>query len=368
MKTSGISVLMTCAAMAVRAAVPTPAQMRGPFPILSIPYREDGSVDERVLAREAQWVCDSGCPGVIWGQSNDSIDLLTRAEKSRCFEAVAGALEGRDITLALGADGTNTAELVEIAAEIEAVAARHPTTRLAMISRPPDDVRGERDIESAWDALASVAKRPVIFQTYGTPDTPTPSVDLLVRLAARHPDIYGYVKEEASGYSAVERMAEENGHRPPLKTLFAGWGAWQGLLQMRHCGCEGFITERCAYAPLLAAVWSAYERGERGTGLAVPFAMFRLLCDQRNFPAGLRGYSLYLLMCEGVFENLVSRQYVNARVTEGGSFGVGHEWKLETVELTEVQKAEIRLLHRDMVDYCRGLRSAGTATKGETAK
>ena len=333
------------------AVVPSVQQMKGMFPIMSTTYFEDGAVEYEGLKRETAFVAASGCPGVIWGQSNDAIDLLTREEKRRCFEACASAAEGLDITLALGANGTNTAEMLEIAADIEAVAARHPKTRLAMISRPPDDVRSQEDIEKAWGALATVAKRPVIFQTYGTKETPTPEVMLLVRLAERHPEIYGYIKEEAAGYGAVERMQEENRHRPTLKTLMAGWGGWQLLLQMRHCGCEGLVTERCAYAPLLGKLWSVYKSGNRGVRLAEAFAMFRLLCDQRNFPDGLRGYHLYLLEKEGVFRNRVSRQYKNADVKDAGSFGTGHEWKLETVKLNALQMEELDLLYEDMMDY-----------------
>ena len=344
------TVLTLCALFA---AVPSVREMRGPFPIMSIPYHEDGAVDYEVVAKEALWVCDSGCPGVILGQSNDSVDLLTHEEKFLSYEAAAKALEGRNITLTFGANGTNAAEMVEIAREIEKIAARHPTTRIAMISRPPDDVRSEADIEAAWDALAAVAKRPVIFQTYGTDKTPTPSVELIARLAKRHPDQYGYVKEEAAGYGAVERMLKENRERPHMKTLFAGWGGWQLLVQMRHCGCEGLVTERCAYAPILACMWRQFEKGERGVKLASAYAMFRLLCDQRNFPAGLRGYSLYMLQREGVFKNLVSRQYRDAKVTEGGSFGAGRNWKLETVKLTDLQKKEIDLLIKDMMDFCK---------------
>lgn len=147
--------------------VPLPRDMRGPFPIMSTPYFDDGSVDYKALGREAQWVDDCGCPGVIWCQSNDAVDLLTADEKFKGFEACAQAVEGRKITLALGANGTNATEMLEIAAEIERVAARHPTAKIAMISRPPDDVRSEAELEAAWDALGKVAKRPVIFQTYG---------------------------------------------------------------------------------------------------------------------------------------------------------------------------------------------------------
>ena len=340
------ALLTTCFAV-----VPTARQMRGPFPIMSTPYFADGAVDYEGLARELSFVVKSGCPGVIWCQSNDAVDLLTTEEKYRGFEACAKAAEGKDVTLTLGVNGTNTAHMLELAAEVELIAARHPTTRLAMASRPPDDVRSEADIEAAWTALAKVTKRPVVFQTYGTGQTPTPSVSLLVRLAKGHPDIFGFVKEEADGYSAVVRMAELTAAKPVIHSALAGWGGWQWLIQLRHCGCDGLVTERVAFAPVLAKIWRIYESGERGLPLTEAYAMFRLLCDQRNFPGGLRGYPLYFLEKEGVFRNRVSRQYVNRKVTEGGSFGVGNAWKLETVALDARQKAELDLLYLDMLEY-----------------
>ena len=333
------------------AAVPRVDEMRGPFPIMSTPYHEDGAVDYDALAREAQWTDDCGCPGVIWCQSNDAVDLLTIEEKFKGFEACAKAVEGRKIVLALGANGTNATEMLEIAAEIERVAGRHPSAKVAMISRPPDDARSQGDIESAWDALGRIAKRPVIFQTYGTKDTPTPSVELVVRLAERHPHAFGYVKEEAAGWEANERMLKENAAKPAMKTVFAGWGGWQWLLQLRQCGSEGLVTERCAYAPILGEIWRRYERGERGLKLTEAYAMYRLLIDQRNMPGGLRGYSLYLLKKEGVFRNMVSRQYEKANVTEGGSFGAGRRWKLDKVTLNDLQKKELDLLYDDMMEF-----------------
>ena len=339
------------ACAALHGSVPTPAEMRGPFPIMSTPYHEDGAVDYDALGRETQWVADCGCPGVIWCQSNDTIDLLTAEEKFKGFEACAKAAEGRDIVLALGANGTNTVEMLELAVEIERIAERHPRAKIAMISRPPDDVRSQDAIEAAWDALGKVAKRPVIFQTYGTKETPTPSVELLARLAERHPNAFGYVKEEAAGWEANERMMKETGLKPPFKTVFAGWGGWQWLLQLRHCGSEGLVTERCAYAPILAEIWRRYERGERGLSLTEAYAMYRLLIDQRNMPGGLRGYSLYLLCREGIFRNMVSRQYEKAKITEGGSFGAGRKWKLDAVELNDLQKRELDLLHEQMMEF-----------------
>lgn len=340
-------------AASLRAAVPTPKEMRGPFPILSTPYHEDGSVDYDALASEVRWTDDSGCPGMIWCQSNDAIDLLTTEEKLRGFEACAAAAEGRSAVLALGANGTNATEMLELAAAIERVAERHPSAKVAVVSRPPDDVRAESELEAAWDALGRAVRRPVIFQTYCSDLTPTPSVEMMVRLAKRHPHAFGYVKEEAAGASANERMLLERAAKPAVKTVFSGWGGWQWLYQMRRCGSEGLVTERCAYAPLLAAIWREAEKGKDADTdrLTAGYALYRLLIDQRNFPGGLRGYSLYLLQKAGVFRNRVSRQYREVRVTEGGSFGVGREWKLEDVALTDSQKAELDDLYATMLRF-----------------
>ena len=341
-------VLALCALLA---AVPSVEEMRGPFPIMSTPYFEDGAVDYDGLKREAAWLIRCGTPGAIWCQSNDAIDLLSTEEKFRGFEACAAACEGANIVLTLGANGTNATEMLEIAVEIERVAARHPTTKIAMISRPPDDVRTEAELETAWDALGKVVKRPVIFQTYCSEKTPTPSVELLVRLAKKHPAVFGYVKEEAAGNSANERMVLENAAKPAMKRVLSGWGGWQWLYQLRQCGSEGLVTERVAYAPLIMRIWREYLRGDPDGKMTEAFAMYRLCIDQRNFPGGgLRDYSLYFLEKEGIFRNRVSRRYADAKETEGGSFGTSRKWKLDVVKIPDRQRKELDLLYGKIMD------------------
>ena len=332
----------------------TSAMMRGPFPIMSTPYFEDGSVDYDGLAREVRYLEKCGSPGAIWCQSNDAVDLLTRDEKFKGFEVCAEAAEGLNVVLALGANGTNMVQLLELAKEIEAVAARHPKAKIAMISRPPDDARAEADIEKAWSELGKIAKRPVIFQTYGTKNTPTPSVDLIARLAKAYPHCFGYVKEEASGWGACERMIAENKHKPEIKRVMAGWGGWQWLIQLRECGCEGLITERVAYAPILTAIWREFENESRENDdrLTQAFALYRLMIDQRNFPGGgLRDYSLYYLVKEGVFKTTVTRRYADAKETEGGSFGSGKNWKLSVLDLPDIKRRELDRLHETMMRF-----------------
>ena len=329
------------------------AILEGPFPILSTPYFEDGSVDFESLAKQVRFVEKSGCPGAIFGQSNDSIDLLTWDERTNAFEVCATAAEGLSLTMAFGANGTNTAHMLEIAAAIGQTSARHPNVRFAIVSRPPNDARSEADIEGAWDALGSAVELPVIMQTHGAKNVPEPSVASMIRLAKKHPDVFGYIKEEAAGDSANQRMVEENAARPAIKAVFSGWGGWQWLYQLRQCGSSGLITERVAFAPILGYIWKLWKAGERGERLAAAYAMYRLMIDQRNFPGcvGLRGYSMYYLQKEGLAASMVSRQYLHREVTEGGTFGWGDGWKLESVSLSDRQLAELDLLYTGMIEF-----------------
>lgn len=52
---------------------------------------------------------------------------------------------------------------------------------------------------------------------------------------------------------------------------------------------------------------------------------------------------------DGMRGQTVSRRYANARATEGGSFGSGKAWKLDPVEISDRQKAELDLLYREIV-------------------
>lgn len=309
--------------------------MRGPFPIMSTPYLEDGQVDYATLAKACQFVADCGCKGVIWGQSNDAIDLLTLEEKKSAFEACAAALEGRAITLTLGCNGVDKQEMLEQAAAVEEVALRHPSTHIAIISRPPDGGKTQADIEEYYTALGRVAQRPVIIQTYVNKTCPAPEVELLVRLARKFPAVFGYIKEESEGLKANERMRAEVAAKPTMHTVFSAWGGWQWLYQARQCGSEGLITERCAYADLLAEIWRHLESGDAEGKLDLAYGMLMsFLTLERTIPGNsLRGYSLEILRQRGVFKNLVSRDYV--KPSERG------KWKLHTQAISPAQAAEI---------------------------
>ena len=334
---------------AAAAEVPTPSDIRGAYPILTTPYLADGSVDYDSLVKEAEWTDVAGVQGIIWPQSDDSIDLLTTDEKKCGMSALAEAAKGFRARLCLGVEGRSTDEMLELARYGEELSAKFETrvpqlstfnsklsTRIVFISRPADDCRTQEELERYYEALAAVAKRPVIIQTYNGDKCPAPSVELLVKLATRHPGIYGWIKEEVrDGFEANRRMKAELVAKPPLKTIFSAWGGWQWLYQSRHLGSEGVISERAALAPTLAEIWRLMEAKDATGALDTAYAKYLLAINlMQTVPGDLRGYQLVFFKEKGIFRTTASRTCVDKDKDP-------YSWKLDVLEVEDGIKAEI---------------------------
>ncbi|GHT20882.1 hypothetical protein FACS189464_3030 [Bacteroidia bacterium] len=267
---------------------------------------------------------------MIWPQSNDSIDLLTVEEKLRGMEVLAEATRDRRSALCLGVQGKDTEEMLVFAKHAEKLAPA------AIISRPPDSGKTEEDMREYWRALAAVANRPVIIQTTGgnAYKGPTPSVNLLVELARESP-YFGYVKEESN--PVMPRMRELIAAKPVIRRVFSAWGGW-GWLHQSRIGTEGLITERAAYADLLARIWNLMESDTDSSALADAFGRLLVMLTLREtVPGGdLRGPHLYVLKKRGVFTNMVSREFgPNNSIPKEPVFS---ELKLSQEDIDEIER------------------------------
>jgi dihydrodipicolinate synthase/N-acetylneuraminate lyase len=306
MTLAGASSLWVKAVLGAAAAgkpVAADPRIRGPFPILTTPFTEAGEVDYEVLARQARFVDWAGCPGMIWPQSGDSVDLLTTDEKLRGMEVLAEASRGLRTALCLGVQGKDTEEMLVFAQHAEKLAPA------AIISRPPDSGRTEDDLRQYWRALAVVAQRPVIFQTTGgvAYKGPVPSVPLMLEFAREFAH-FGYIKEEAA--PIITRTRELVAARPPIRRVFSARGA-HGWMYEAHLGTEGLITERAVYADVLTRIWELQQSGTEADTMRDAYAKLLLMFNLgQHLPGGdLRGYQLYVWKKRGVFRNMVSRQY-----------------------------------------------------------
>jgi len=282
-------------------------RIQGPFLILSTPFTASGAVDFDSLAKEARYVDWCECPGMIWPQSGDSIDLLTTDEKLKGMDVLAETSRDLSTTsLCLGVQGKDTAEMLEFAEHAERLAPA------AIISRPPDLGKTQDDMRQYWRALAAVTKRPVILQTTGgvAYRGPAPSVDLLIELAKEFPN-FGYVKEEAG--SVIARMRALLAAKPPIRRIFGARGGFGWLYEL-HLGAEGLITERAIYADVLTRIWRLHQSGSDPDALRDAYSKFLLMINLgRTHPGDLRGYQLYLWKKRCIFKTTTSRHYGSNR-------------------------------------------------------
>jgi len=289
--------------LADTSAAPDP-RIQGPFLILSTPFTASDAVDFDALAKQACYVDWCGCPGMIWPQSGDSVDLLTTDEKLKGMEVLAKTARKLNTTaLCLGVQGKDTAEMLMFAEHVEKLAPP------AIISRPPDSGKREDDLRRYWQALAAVTKRPVFIQTTGGAayKGPIPSVDLLIELAKAFPN-FGYVKEEAG--NVIARTRALLAAKPPIRRVFSARGGFGWLYELR-LGSEGLITERAIYADVLTRIWKLHQSGSDPAALRDAYSKFLLMLNlNRTHPGSdLRGIQLYLWKKRGVFQTMVSRHY-----------------------------------------------------------
>jgi dihydrodipicolinate synthase/N-acetylneuraminate lyase len=303
-------------------------KIQGPFLILSTPFTASGAVDFDALAKQARYVDWCGCPGMIWPQSGDSVDLLTTDEKLQGMEVLAKTSRGLRTALCLGVQGKDTADMLVYAKHAEKLAPA------AMISRPPDSGKTQDDMLQYWRALASVTRRPVFHQTTGgvAYRGPVPSVELLTELAKEFPN-FGYVKEEAG--DVIARMRALVAAKPPIRRVFGARGGYGWLYELR-LGAEGLITERAIYADVLTRVWQLHRSGSDPDALRDAYSKFLLMINlSRTHPGDLRGYQLYLWKKRGVFRTMVSRHYGPNRTIPASP--IFSELKLSKEEIAEIE-------------------------------
>lgn len=305
-------------------------EIGGVFPILMTPYLEDGSVDYGTLAREAEFVAGCGADGVIWPAALDALGHLDAEEERIGLSEIAKALDGKDVWFVPCCPGTNTADAIRRVGVAEEIARSRPKLSVAMLIRMADDCRDDAQVRIHFDAVARVARHPVIIQTFA-PGCPLPKMETLIGLAHDHPDVYGWYKVEGCSKDIADCMAELNAAKPTVKNVLNGWGGRDMFYHFRRFGSRGVITQRPSYADLIVKTYRALERdpdSAEARDLFLKMLFLRNLDDV--LPENeMRGWHLYALMRRGIFKNMLSRTCKR----EG-------RWQLGETVLTAVQRAE----------------------------
>jgi 4-hydroxy-tetrahydrodipicolinate synthase len=292
--------------------------MRGVFIILNTPFTADGAVDWQDLEREVDFVDRGGCSGIVWPQGSSSVATLTIEERVRGMEVLAAATKGKRLTLVLGVQGKDTAEMLDYARRADSLGAD------AMIAMPPTTGTSMDDYRAYFRALGAATKRPVFVQTSGGAPKLFPSTDLIIELAREFPHM-AYVKEESD--PVVPRMMAELKARPTLKGIF-GASFSTGFLYEMRLGLDGVVSGVGMYADLMGRIWTLHEQGKHEE-VRDAFSKFLLM---RNLNESIPGTDLYVMKKRGVFKTTVRR----TSAPKPGAPAKLTELKLTPLEIDEI--------------------------------
>lgn len=316
-------------------------RLEGAFPLMCTPYTDDAGVDYAVLADQAEFMESCGVGGIVWPSANDTLSMSDEEfEKGLdAFFERAAAKRFRAVPVAV-CPGLTSADAISRAKAADRLARQHGV-EIALLVRPPDDAKGDEDVERHYRSLAAEVRLPTIIQTYNGGKTPQPSVALLVRLAEDFPGVYGWVKEESPGDKVNKRIEELIAHKPAIKGVFSGWGALGWLYQGPRLGTCGVITQRPAYSDLLAFMADKIASGADASDpeLADAYAKYLSMCNLGEVMTGsmhnMRGPHLYVLQQRGVLRNTLTREKAPKDDPQG------RKWIARAYEPTDTEKAEI---------------------------
>jgi 4-hydroxy-tetrahydrodipicolinate synthase len=270
----------------------SPKPMRGVFIIMATPYTAEKAVDYEDLAHEVEFLARCGAHGMVWPQLASEYYKLTREERMRGMEILAKAARGRPPALVFGVQGPNTEAALEYLRHAEGLAPD------AVIAIPPTEAKSVEEYREYYSSLASATKRPVFIQTTGGAKGITPSTEMLVEIARKHPNC-GYIKEEAA--PVIDRMKALAAQRPAVKAVFSGGGG-RGMMYEMRLGMDGTMPG-AAYSDIHAQIWDHFQAGRREQAREI-FSKLLLMaeCDVQ-----VPGSRQYVMKKRGVFKTTVSR-------------------------------------------------------------
>jgi 1-pyrroline-4-hydroxy-2-carboxylate deaminase len=210
-------------------------RFEGVVPAVLTPFDESGEIDAGALARNVDWLLDSGAAGLVGTGTMGEAQSLSAAERRLVIETLVEAGGGR-VTVTAGVSSETPARSIAFAADAAAAGAG------ALMLLPPLGYEGDRrEIEAFYRAVAESTELPIM--AYNNPKAS--GTDMPPALIARLAEIDGVVAiKECSG--DARRLAELLNATEGLEVLVGGddW-ALEGFC----AGATGWISGVVNVAP-----------------------------------------------------------------------------------------------------------------------
>jgi 4-hydroxy-tetrahydrodipicolinate synthase len=229
---------------------PAQAVVRGIFPILSMPFLDDDSIDFDGLVRQAEFLISTGVDGVGFGFGSE-IFRLTDDERDEALAHVSAAVGGRvPIISAASANSTR-------ASVARGLAAKEAGAAVLMITPPAMVAAGPIQIRAHYATIAEQVGLPIIVQDAPGLSGVSISNDVLAELAKSIDLVVAVKIESIPPAPRVGVLADLIGDHA---SVLGGAGGIDFMHELQRGG-DGTIPG-AAHPELFTYIWSRFQAGD----------------------------------------------------------------------------------------------------------
>lgn len=265
--------------------------LKGMFPVLPTPFREDLAIDAEGLQRVAAFAIAAGADGVVFPGFASEVDDLDGAERLTLLSALVEAVAGR-VPIVAGASSPSVAETVARCREAERLGVRQ-----VMIQAPKSVGATAADVSAFYAAIArEVPGLEIVLQNAPAPRGSDLAPATIVAIARDNPSIR-YVKEETlpSGAAISHLVA----HRPDSVAGILGGGGARYIVEEYNRGACGAMP-----AAEFTDLHVALDRAWRGGDIDGARRLYELLLPLLVIQAFSRmRFTKYVLTRRGILRN-----------------------------------------------------------------
>jgi 4-hydroxy-tetrahydrodipicolinate synthase len=217
--------------------------LEGVIPILAMPFRASGAVDEESLAREVEWAIGQGVNGLGLALASE-LPRLSESEREAVTRICAEQARGR-VPLIVNVSAESSHLAAELGRRAEAAGAD-----ALMLLPPVFEVSSPEGLATFYDEVLGATELPVVLQD--VPGARIP-VKLVATLATNYVGRLAFKAESPPTPVAVETIVRECGGQVPVFGGAAGLQLYSELLR----GASGTMPG-CAVPEHFVDVWSAF--------------------------------------------------------------------------------------------------------------
>ena len=220
--------------------------MHGLYPILAMPFDDDGSIDTEDLEREVEFAIEAGVDGVGLALGSEILKL-TDAERDLATRTVVDKMAGRvPVVVNTGAQGNDLAVFYSRRAQ--------DLGADAVMAAPPSGISGHpRLVTDYFSRISDAIGVPIFMQDIET----APVSPMLAGQIAQETENVRYAKMETA--PTPSRIGEAVANAGDALVVFGGYGGYYLLDELRR-GSVGTMPH-CAIPDGFRSIVDLFEQG-----------------------------------------------------------------------------------------------------------